>query len=224
MASLTQNPHWEGGGRSGSPCGRPLTCCSCLCFHGAASWARYFHLRSRVKRFMLIRVLGHKQVYLGSFRTFLFDQYSLHMLGHIANFTSLIAWLSMLVWTRMFYNAPVYPFNRDLVPERTFWLFIESVYNAVMLDRSTAQPAWCRSHCRLFVRRYGVVFAGAELLELGVLRVFAKVQGVAYFDKVLSQLKLRRARWAFIWVAAHVLQDAMVALVRVEPNTFHVSQ
>ena len=91
-----------------------------------------------------------------------------------------------------------------------------------MLVLQPSAAPLCRSHSWLLVRRYGVVFAGAELLELGVIRVFAKFQGVAYFDKVLSQLQLRRARWAFIWVAAHVLQDAMVALVRVEPNTFHV--
>ena len=88
---------------------------------------------------MLMRVLRHKQVYLGSYRTFLFDQYSIHMLGHIANFTSLVTWLAMLVWTRMFYNAPVYPFNRDLVPERTFWLFIECVHHAAMCASAAAQ-------------------------------------------------------------------------------------
>lgn len=72
--------------------------------------------------------------------------------------------------------------------------------------------------------RYGVVFAGAELAELGLLRLFAKAQRVEYFDKVLLQLRIRKARWAFILVAAHVLQDAMVALVRVEPNTFHAAK
>lgn len=114
---------------------------------------RYFRVRSAVKRFVVLKVLRHKQVHIRRFRTFLFDQYSIHMLSHVANFTSLIAWVAMLVWTRVFYNAPVYPFNRDLVPARTFWLFIQCVPRTPSHHRPTPVAAPATWLCRP-VRRH----------------------------------------------------------------------
>lgn len=58
-------------------------------------------------------------------------------------------------------------------------------------------------------------------MELGVLRSIVKGYRLRNcFNKIMRQMELPHARVAFILVAGHVLQDALVALLQVEPNGF----
>ena len=67
--------------------------------------------------------------------------------------------------------------------------------------------------------RYGGILALAEFGELLFIRVLAVCRNdrVRYFERALRHMRHPAARLAFIVVATHMLQDAMVALVRLEP-------
>lgn len=69
---------------------------------------------------------------------------------------------------------------------------------------------------------YGLTLAVGEFAELLMVRVLAmcgREKRVRYFNKALHPLLPRAARVAFLFTAVHVLQDAMVALVQLEPNS-----
>ena len=59
----------------------------------------------------------------------------------------------------------------------------------------------------------------AELVELLLQRTIVACQGKgsAYFDRSLRPMRHWAARVAFTATAAHMLHDALVALVRLEP-------
>ena len=66
-----------------------------------------------------------------------------------------------------------------------------------------------------------MILAAAELGELLLLRaspLFCGRRG-KYFTRALRPLKHPGARLAFFAVAAHMLQDAMVALVKLDAGT-----
>ena len=60
----------------------------------------------------------------------------------------------------------------------------------------------------------------AEFGELLLLRTIAacRGKGSVYFDRSLRPMRHWGARVAFIATAAHMLHDALVALVRLEPS------
>ena len=63
------------------------------------------------------------------------------------------------------------------------------------------------------------MLAVAELGELLLLRIIAVCVGRScYFDRSLRPMRHWAARVAFTAMAAHMLHDALVALVRLEPN------
>ena len=68
--------------------------------------------------------------------------------------------------------------------------------------------------------RYALVLACGEFAELLVVRVLAcwcRGARVRYFNRALRPLLPMAARVAFVAASVHVLQDAMVAMVRLDP-------
>ena len=66
-----------------------------------------------------------------NFKEYLFDQQSLNMFAHIANFTSLATWVLALVWFRFGYNAPVLPFGSGESSDEQFWRLLQYVAGGV---------------------------------------------------------------------------------------------
>ena len=60
-----------------------------------------------------------------SYKAYLADQFTIHLYGHVAKFTSLVAWSLALLWLRFGYNSPVYPFGAPDLPSGSFWFFLQ---------------------------------------------------------------------------------------------------
>ena len=85
---------------------------------------RYHRVRTAVI-LAVARGLCNSTPHVRSYKTFLTDQFTLHMYGHVANYTSLVAWALALLWLRFGYNSAVYPFSDASVASDSFWLFLE---------------------------------------------------------------------------------------------------